>query len=111
MPNKPILQGYKIYGIADYKYIFNWIWSLREKGLVEIVLLPKLTNTSYLVQTLVLSLPRSHLAIYKDNFFTSVPLFTELRACNFGAIRTTRQYKEFPQGLVEIKNRFSTKLN
>jgi len=33
MPNKPIKQGYKIYGIADYRYIFNWIWSLREKGL------------------------------------------------------------------------------
>ena len=96
MPNKPILQGYKIYGIADYRYIFNWIWSSREKGLAEIVLLPKLTNTSCLVQTLVLSLPRSYLAIYIDNFFTSVPLFTELQACNFGAIRTTRQHKEFP---------------
>ena len=44
MPNKPILQGYKIYRIANYKYIFNWIWSLREKGLAKIVLLLKLTN-------------------------------------------------------------------
>ena len=96
MPNKPILKGYKIYGIADHGYIFNWIWSLREKGLAEIVLLLKLTNTSYLIRTLILSLPHSYLIIYIDNFFTSVPLFTELQACNFGAIRTIRQYKEFP---------------
>jgi hypothetical protein len=111
MPSKPIPQGYKIYGIADHGYIMNWIWSSREKGLAEVVLLPKLTNTGCLVRTLVLSLPRPYLAIYMDNFFTSVPLFTELRACNFGAIGTTRQHKEFPQGLVEIKNRFSTKLD
>ena len=90
MPNKPILQGYKIYRIVDYRYIFNWIWSLREKGLAKIVLLLKLTNTSYLVRTLVLLLLRFYLAIYINNFFTFVPLFTKLRACNFGAIRTTR---------------------
>jgi hypothetical protein len=37
-------------------------------------------------------------------------LFLELQACNFGAIGTTRLYKEFPKGLIELKARFSTKL-
>ena len=90
MPNKPILQGYKIYRIANYKYIFNWIWSLREKGLAEIVLLLKLTNTSYLVRTLILLLLRFYFTIYINNFFIFMPLFIELRACNFGVVRTTR---------------------
>ena len=45
-----------------------------------------------------------------DNYFTSVPLFTELRACEFGAMGTTRPYKEFPIELKELKERFSTKL-
>jgi hypothetical protein len=110
MPKKPIKQGYKIYGIADHGYIYNWIWSSREKGLQDIVLHPTLTNTGSLVRNLALSLPRRCLTIYLDNYFTSVPLFSELRACNFGAVGTTRPHKEFPGGLTDIKNRFSTKL-
>ena len=110
MPSKPIKQGYKIYGIADHGYIYNWIWSSREKGLQEMVLYLGLTPTSYLVRNLALSLPRRFLMIYLDNYFTSVPLFAELWACNFGAIGTTRPYKEFPQQLIELKNRFARKL-
>lgn len=45
-----------------------------------------------------------------DNYFTSIPLFSELRACKFGAVGTTRPHKEFPKDLIEVKNRFSTKL-
>ena len=37
-------------------------------------------------------------------------MFSELRACNFGVVGTTRPHKEFPQGLVELKKRFATKL-
>ena len=111
MPNKPIKQGYKIYGIADHGYIYNWIWSSREKGLQEIVLYPNLTKTGCLVRNLALSLPRRHLTIYMDNYFTSIPLFTELRSCQFGAVGTTRPHKEFPKELSEIKNRFATKLS
>jgi hypothetical protein len=110
MPNKPIKQGYKIFGIADHRYIFNWIWSSREKGLQDIILHPKLTNTGCLVRSLVLSLPRRYLTIYLDNYFTSIPLFSELRACNFGAVGTTRPHAEFPKGLIELKARYSTKL-
>ena len=46
-----------------------------------------------------------------DNYFTSIPLFTELRSCQFGAVGTTRPHKEFPKELSEIKNRFATKLS
>jgi hypothetical protein len=45
-----------------------------------------------------------------DNYFTSIPLFTELRAYEFGAIGTTRPHKEFPSGLKELKEHYSTKL-
>ena len=45
-----------------------------------------------------------------DNYFTSVPLFTELRACNFGAVGTTRPHKEFPDELAKIKTQWATKL-
>jgi hypothetical protein len=110
MPNKPIKQGYKIYRIADHGYIYNWIWSLREKGLQDMVLYPDLTPTGSLVRNLALSLPRRYLTIYLDNYFTSIPLFTELRASNFGIVGTTRPHKEFPQELTELKKRFATKL-
>ena len=39
-----------------------------------------------------------------------MPLFTELRACNFGAVSTTRPYREFPDELVKIKTQYTTKL-
>ena len=110
MPKKPIKQEYKIFGIADHEYIWGWIWSSWEKGLQDIVLHPNLTNTGCLVQNLVLSLPRCGLIIYMDNYFTSIPLFLELQACNFGAVGTTQPYKEFPKGLTNLKNWFSTKL-
>jgi hypothetical protein len=110
MPSKPIKQGYKVFGIADHGYLYNWIWSSREKGLQDVLHFPNLTNTGCLVRTLALSLPRQYLTIYLDNYFTSIPLFSELRACKFGAVGTTRPHKEFPNQLVEIKNRFATKL-
>jgi len=78
MPKKPIKQGYKIYGLADHGYIYNWVWSSRDKGLQRMVLHPTLTNTGSLVRSLALSLPRRYLTIYLDNYFTSIPLFSEL---------------------------------
>ncbi len=39
-----------------------------------------------------------------------MPLFTELKACEFGARGTTRPHKEMPAGSKELKARFSTKL-
>jgi hypothetical protein len=110
MLKKPIKQGYKIYGVADHGYIYNWSWSSREKGYQDMVLRPQLTPTGSLVRSLALSLLRRFLTIYLDNYFTSVPLFAELRACNFGAVGTTRTHPEFPHLLAELKNRFAKKL-
>ena len=39
-----------------------------------------------------------------------MPLFTELRACNFGAVGTIRPHKEFPDELIKIKTQYATKL-
>ncbi len=111
MPNKPIKQGYKIYGIADHRYLYNFLWSSREKGLQDVLHWPGLTKTGCLVRNLALSLPRRRLAIYMDNYFTSVPLFKELQACEFGAMGTTRPHKEFPAGFKVLKQRFATKLD
>jgi hypothetical protein len=47
---------------------------------------------------------------YIDNYFTSIPLFEELRSCQFGAVGTTRPYSEFPSRMKEIKDRFLKKL-
>jgi hypothetical protein len=110
MPNKPITQGYKVFGIADHGYLYNFIWSFREKGLQDIVLQPNLTKTGCLVKSLALSLPRRRLTIYMDNYFTSVPLFSELRAYEFGAVGTTRPHKEFPSEFKILNERFATKL-
>jgi hypothetical protein len=95
MPNKPIQQGYKVFGLADHGYLYS-LWSSRVRGLQEIVLRPQLTRTDSLVRTLALTLPRRHITIYMDNYFTSVPLFKELRSCEFGAVGTTRPHSEFP---------------
>jgi hypothetical protein len=110
MPNKPITQGYKLFGIADHGYLYNFLWSSREKGLQDIVLQPNLTKTGCLVKNLALTLPRPYLTIYMDNYFTSVPLFSELRACKFGAVGTTRPHKDFPPELKALKERFAKKL-
>jgi hypothetical protein len=62
------------------------------------------------VRTLALTLPRRQLAIYMDNYFTSVPLFIKLQACKFGIVGTTRPHKAFPNSLSTIKKRFTKKL-
>jgi hypothetical protein len=111
MLNKLIKQGYKIYRIADHGYLYNFLWSSREKGLQDILHRLGLTKTACLVRTLALLLPRRRLTIYIDNYFTSVPLFAELQACEFGVIGTTRLHKEFPSRLTIIKKRFATKLD
>ncbi|PVH75998.1 hypothetical protein DL98DRAFT_426536, partial [Cadophora sp. DSE1049] len=72
---KLIKQGYKIYGIVDYGYIYNWIWSSRAHGLQAIFKHLKLTPTGSLVRSLILSLPRQRLTVYFNNYFTFIPFF------------------------------------
>jgi hypothetical protein len=45
MPNKPIPQGYKLFGIADHGYLYAFLWSSKAKGLQHVVLCPKLIAT------------------------------------------------------------------
>jgi Transposase IS4 len=70
----------------------------------------RLTKTGCLIRNLTLSLLRRSLTIYIDNYFTSVPLFTELQAYNFGAVSITRLYKEFLDELIKIKTQYIIKL-
>jgi hypothetical protein len=103
MPNKPIKQGYKLYGIADHGYIYSWIWSSRIHGLEDIPVFDTLTNTGSLVRALVSTLPRTSMTIYMDNYFTSVPLFETLRRLKYGAVGTTRPHERFPAELSKLK--------
>jgi hypothetical protein len=103
MPNKPIKQGYKVYGIADHGYIYSWIWSSRLFGLEDIPVFDTLTNTGALVRALVATLPRDSMTIYMDNYFTSVSLFESLRNLKYGAVSTTRPHDRFPHALSKLK--------
>ena len=110
MPNKPTKQGYKIYGIADHGYIYNWTWSSRVHGLQALFKHPKLTPTGSLVRSLVLSLPRQRLTVYRDNYFTSIPLFKELRSCGYGAVGTTRPHANLPESFKVLKTSYAKAL-
>jgi hypothetical protein len=103
MPNKPTKQGYKVYGIADYSYIYSWVWSSRLFGLEKIPVFDSLTNTGALVRALVATLPRDLMTIYMDNYFTSIPLFESLRNSKYGVVGTTRPYDRFPHKLSKLK--------
>jgi hypothetical protein len=112
MLSKPISQGFKLYAIADHGYIYSFRWSSKTKGMQvqDAILHLTLTNTSCFIQSLALSLPQRRITIYIDNYFISVPLFEELRTCEFGAVETIRPHSEFPAGIKELKDRFSKKL-
>jgi hypothetical protein len=57
MPNKPISQGYKLYALADYGYVWYWIWASRAKSMVEVVKEEGLTKTGSIVYQLLQKLP------------------------------------------------------
>jgi hypothetical protein len=100
MPNKLIKQGYKLYGIIDYGYIYSWIWSLKKYRLEAILPQEGLTNIGAMVKALISTLLRIGITIYIDNYFMSILLFKLLRNTAFGAVGTTQVYKAFPKELV-----------
>ena len=63
-----------------------------------------MTNTRALVYALILTLPRSGIIIYIDNYFTSIPLFESLCTKAYGVVSTTRAHKAFPKELVQLKS-------
>jgi hypothetical protein len=122
MPNKPIPQGYKLFGLADHGYMWYWVWSSRKIGLIEYIRYNDLTPTGSMVLSLAKRLPKfveQPYTVYLDNYFISIPLFRLMRELNIGACGTTRftSSKDFPALLKEIKknhakvNRFSPKLH
>jgi hypothetical protein len=112
MPNKPIKQGYKLYGLADHGYMWYWLWASRTKSLVEVVIdkNPTLTKTGSMVLQLLRKLPTHSdggvYTVYLDNYFTSIELFKQLRELGIGACGTTRpkSSKEFPKALAVLKD-------
>jgi hypothetical protein len=92
MPNKPISQGYKLYALADYGYVWYWIWASCAKSIVEVVKEEGLTKTGSMVYQLLQKLPQEpgHYTVYLDNYFISINLFKQLRNIGIGACGTTR---------------------
>ena len=104
MLNKLIKQGYKLYSITDYGYIYNWIWSLKKYRLEAILLKEGLTNIGAIVKALISTLLYIGIMIYIDNYFTSISLFKLLCTRAFRAVGTTRVHKAFPKELVQLKS-------
>ncbi len=75
----------------------------------------ELTPTGSMVLQMARLLPKienSYFALFLDNYFTSIPLFSTLRAENIGAVGTTRpQGTEFPALLIALRQKWSTKLD
>jgi hypothetical protein len=115
MPNKPIKQGYKIFALADRGYVWHFQLSSRRHGIAELVKDTDLTPTGSMVLQMARLLPKfeqSHFILFLDNYFTSIPLFSMLRAENIGAVGTTRpQGTEFPALLIALRQKWSTKLD
>ena len=93
MPNKPIKQGYKIFALVDNGYIWWFQLSSRRHGIAELDKYKDLIAIGSMVLQMARRLPKidqSYFVLYLDNYFTSIPLFSMLRAENIGAIGTTR---------------------
>jgi hypothetical protein len=55
---------------------------------------------------------QSYFVLHLNNYFTSIPLFSKLRAENIGAVGTTRPSGiDFPALLIALRQKFSTKLD
>ena len=122
MPHKPIKQGYKIFALAERGYVFAIAWTSKLWGIMELFKYPGLSPTASMVLNLITKLPRLptraegsekrgpevNYSIYMDNFFTSIPLFKELRHIGCGACGTARQKASFiPKALAELKEHFT----
>src|SRR5436305_13225740 len=85
MPSKPIKQGYKIFALADQGYVWHFQLSSRRHGITELVKDEGLTPTGSMVLQMAQLLPKieqSYFVLFLDNYFTSIPLFSMLRAEN-----------------------------
>ena len=133
MPNKPIKQGYKIFALAEYGYIWTFTWSSRLWGIVDLFRWPGISPTGSMVLEMIRRLPglgqaasqaSSHPSgqtnghasghaticktapyiVYMDNYFCTVGLFKALRDIQCGACGTTRKQGGIPPYLAELKD-------
>ena len=109
MPNKPIPEGYKLFVLADQGYIYTFTPASRTKGLDEVSSYKGLSRTGSMVLHLAKQLPQHGYIyrIYLDNYFTTIPLFEELRIIKIGAAGTTRphaQGNQWPPLLKRLKD-------
>lgn len=115
MPNKPIKQGYKIFALADSRYVWHFQLSSKEHKISELKKVDELTPTRSIVLQMARILPKflnAHYVLYLDNYFTSIPLFLALRKENIGATGTTRALgTDFPTLLIVLRKNWPTKLN
>ena len=59
MPDKPIKQGYKLFGLAEHGYIWSFFWSSRQQGMEEMFRYPQLTPTGSMIMDLAEQLPKN----------------------------------------------------
>jgi hypothetical protein len=80
-PNKPVSQGYKLYGLADHKYVWYWLCASRLKSMIEVSKEEGRIMTGLIIYQLLQKLthePGCYI-VYLDNYFTSINLFKRLR--------------------------------
>jgi hypothetical protein len=109
MPKKPIKQGYKVFALGFEGYLYSFRLHSGKTGIADIFKHSHLTNTGSLVLDLVKDLPTKERRydLYMDNFFTTLPVITQLRELDVGMCGTTRSGNGFPPLLLKLKNEAS----
>jgi len=115
MPNKPVEQGYKIFALADKGYVWDFHPYSNALGLDPVSsevnsLDPSYSETTKMVLELARHLRLKHRSlewrIYMDNYFSSVPLFLELRKMGVGACGIVKSnLKGFPSEFKEVNKK------
>jgi hypothetical protein len=106
MPNKPIKQGYKIFALADNGYVWWFQLSSWRYRIAKLDKHKDLTAIGSIVLQMAHLLPKinqSYFVLYLNNYFTSISLFSKLRAKNIGAIGIARPLGiDFPILLIAL---------
>ena len=100
--NKPTPEGYKVFALCDHGYTYTFLPTSRVHQNEEVQKVNGITYTGSVVLHLALQLPywKKTFNIFMDNFFSSIPLFSYLRAKNIGACGTVRSNsRKFPKEL------------
>ena len=97
MKNKPIGAGYKIWALCDRGYVYEYFPHSNKQPWKELENYKgTLTRHSAVVVRLVESLPREsgkkilRYAVFMDNLFSSIKLFSMMRDKGIGCVGTTR---------------------